>query len=361
MKHRVDAGRVTWGFLGRWWLILLLTLASAGAGYAAASKMSPVYRAQGSVLVGQPFGAANPGKEYIEASQQLAQAYADIATRQPVLEGVIDDLGLPLTWNDLRNQISIEIPPDNLQLIEVAVEAGNPKVAERILDQLLNRILQLSSVDSQLEAQGIQGFIRSRLKRLQGDIRQRQREIDELERELSAAAPAEIPGLQRSIEAKQDLVIQWQSNYSALLDFLGAGASPNDLEILETSETQATPVRPDVPLYTALAGAAGLFAGLALAYALEFRRERRFLGEVASARNTGDVAFSGVEASPSVSSARNGLDESPTEQGEGWLTDPDDRPDPSVLPARQNERRETVPDQSDPDAAIVRGTGSRSR
>ena len=171
-----------------------------------------LFSAPGSILVGRPFNAANPDKEYIESSQQLAQAYADIATRQPVLEGVVDDLGLSVTWMELRDQVSVEIPADNPQLIEVAVEASSPEAAKQASNQLLDRILQLSQVESQFEDQEIQEFVTSRLETLQEDIRERQRRIDELERALSVADPEEVadltstdrrkPGARRSMAVK---------------------------------------------------------------------------------------------------------------------------------------------------------------
>ena len=63
-------------------------------------------------------------------------------------------------------------------------------------------------------------------------------------------------------------MVQWQMNYSDLLSFRGEETSPNDLQILETSGSQARLVRPDIPLYTALAAGVGFFLGLALAYAV---------------------------------------------------------------------------------------------
>jgi capsular polysaccharide biosynthesis protein len=312
MKQRVDSGRVARGFGRRWWMILLLTLLVAGAGYAAASRMKPVYSATGSILVGRPFSAANPNKEYIEASQQLAQAYADIATRQPVLEGVVDDLGLPVTWTELRDRVNIEVPADNPGLIVVAAEAGSREAAAQILNLVLDRILQLRPDESRVEGQEIQDFVRSRLETLQEDIRERQRRIDDLERAQGDASPEEIVDLRAQIDANQELVIQWQANYSALLTFRGEQASPNDLQILETSGTQTTQVRPDVPLYTALAGGVGFFLGLALAYWLEFRRKEEMSRGFDSPVGTADTEPSGSvpqsQASPPSQDSDEELD-----------------------------------------------------
>jgi capsular polysaccharide biosynthesis protein len=300
MDQRVDSRRVLGGLGRRWWLILLLTLLGAGAGYAAAATMEPAYQATGSILVGRPFEAANPDKDYIEASQQLAQAYADVASRQPVLEGVVDDLSLSTTWTDLRDRMSADVPEDNPQLIVVTVEASSPGAAAEISNQILDRVVGLSPTQGQVDVEEIQSFVSSRLETLQRDIRNQQLRIDELEQALSVAAPKEIGDLQAQIDASQELLIQWQANYSGLLNFFGEQASPNQLQVLETSVSESTPVRPLVPLYTALAGGAGFFVGLAIAYALEFRREQRLSREFVAAGSAGGTESSRGEPAPPV-------------------------------------------------------------
>jgi polysaccharide biosynthesis transport protein len=357
MKDRVYADRVAGGALRRWWMILLLALLVAGAGFFAASNLKPVYRAPGSILVGRPFDAANPDKEYIESSQQLAQAYADVATRQPVLEGVVDDLGLAVTWMELRDQVSIEVPADNPQLIEVAVEAGSPETAEQVSNQLLDRILQMSQVESQLEDREIQKFVTSRLETLEQDIRERQRRIDELEESLSVADPLEVANLRAQVDANQELVVRWQTNYSALLSFRGEGASPNDLQVLESGRTQATPVRPDVPLYTALAGGAGLFLGLALAYALEFRRERRLSRESVRAARTTGAEPSGAVPQPEVSSTGQVSDEAYDSKAIGPRAGSYDAPHTAVPPHPGERGAITLDDPTESDDSRIRTAG----
>jgi capsular polysaccharide biosynthesis protein len=315
MNDRVDLGRVVRGGR-RLSLILLLTLLGAGAGYTVAATMEPVYRATGSILVGRPFQAANPNKEYIEASQQIAQAYADIATRQPVLEGVIDDLGSPITWTQLRDRVSVEVPADNPQLILVAVDASSPGAAARILNELLDSVVQLSPAKSKLEDREIQDFVNSRLETLQRDIRERQRRIDKLELALSDAALEDVDDLQAQIDANQELVIQWQTNYSALLNFFGQDASPNDLQVLKDSGHGSGPVRPVVPLYTALVGGAGFFVGLALAYALEFRRTGGLSKKSASAGRTGVTGPREAVPQPQTFAPEGVRDEAPARMGD---------------------------------------------
>jgi capsular polysaccharide biosynthesis protein len=354
MKHRVDSGRVAWGFGRRWWMIMLLTLLVAGAGYAAASMMKPVYRATESILVGRPFSAANPNKEYIEASQQLAQAYADIATRQPVLEGVVDDLGLRVNWTELRDHVNIEVPADNPGLIVVEAEAGSREAAAQILNQLLDRILQLRPAESRLEDQETQDFVRGRLETLQEDIRERQRRINELERALITASPEEIVDLQAQIDAHQELVVQWQVNYSDLLSFRGEETSPNDLQILETSGTQATLVRPDVPLYTALAGGVGFLLGLALAYALEFRRERRLSKEsVSAARTAGTEPSSAASQGPPSQVSDEAHDSKAIDRRD----DPPEAPSYPAVPAHLGGRGPIALDPTDSDDSRIRTAG----
>lgn len=255
MNQRVDSVRVLGGVGRRWWLILLLMLVGAGAGYAVAAVTEPAYQATGSLLVGRPFEAANLDKDHIEVSQQLAQAYADVARRRPVLEDVVDELGLNTTWTELRDRTSADVPEVNPQLIVITVEAGSPADASEISNQILDRMVGLSPTQSQK-------------------------------------------------------------------------SSPNQLQVLETGESKSTPVRPVTPLYTALAGGAGFFVGLALAYALEFRRERTLSREFAARERADRRGLSStVQAPPPPPpSPRQGSEEKPDSPVNGLGPDTESSP-----------------------------------
>ena len=276
--------------LRRWYLLLLLTIGGAGIGYVASSVVPPVYQATTSILVGQPLQAADLSKDDIEASQQLALTYADVVRRQPILDGVVKSLDLYASWQDLRDRVHTELPPDNPQLIVLTVDAASPGEAVDIASETADQLIALSPTGGEFQAAtDIQDFVRSRLDALQRDIRQRQQQVRQLERELAVAGSAlASQDLQRRIEAHQNLIIGWQQNYASLLNLLEAQESPNYLELLERAEADPIPVRPDIILNTGLGAGIGLFLAIGIAYLLEggsrrFQRPRSYEDEFPSA------------------------------------------------------------------------------
>jgi capsular polysaccharide biosynthesis protein len=270
--------------VARWWLILPLALLGAGAGYAASLQLRPVYEATTSVLVGEIFEDPNLTKDYVESTQSLTATYADLVRRQPVLEQVVNDLGLRASWPQLRDRVRVQLPPSNPQLIAITAEADSPRDAELIAGALADALIASSPTNSnEANALDVKGFIQSRLEILQRDIARGQRTLDRLQLRYAAAPPEGKRELGDRIEEQQRLIVDWQSNYSALLSVLASEESPNTLRILETPSFSSVPIRPNIPLNTALAAATATLLAMGIAYALEFRYHTFLRSRVATA------------------------------------------------------------------------------
>jgi capsular exopolysaccharide synthesis family protein len=64
-------------------------------------------------------------------SERLTNTYAELIERQPVLSGVIEELGLTLTEEDLSSRLSVSAVR-NTQLLRIVVEDPDPKMASAI-------------------------------------------------------------------------------------------------------------------------------------------------------------------------------------------------------------------------------------
>jgi capsular polysaccharide biosynthesis protein len=275
-RNVVSTSRAIGGIVRRWWLLIPLTLLGAAIGYAASLQIRPVYEATTSVLVGQIFEDPNLTKDYVETTQSLTATYADVTKRQPILQDVVDELGLRASWTQLRNRVRVVLPASNPQLISLTVDADSPADAEAIATELANRLVAMSPTEAEVtQTFQIRDFVQSRLDSLQEDISQGQQRLDFLERSFSAAASIkERNGWGRRIEAQRNLIIDWQNNYSTLLSALATKESPNTLQILEPASSSGVPVRPNTRLNTALGAVAALCLAMGIAYALEFRLHR---------------------------------------------------------------------------------------
>ena len=89
--------------------LILVVIVLAGLGALAASLTARrSYDSEAKVLVGQSLSATNPDLNQLAASQQLSTTYAQIATTRPIMQGVIDKLGLKIDATTLQRQVTVE-------------------------------------------------------------------------------------------------------------------------------------------------------------------------------------------------------------------------------------------------------------
>src|SRR5215207_7004013 len=115
------------------WLILLATVLAAGSSYIASLLAVPVYRTT-TLMVSQIIESRNPDAGDIFASQQLAQTYVQLITKEPILRATVETLGLDRDWRTLRGQVSAS-PIQGTQLLAVSVVDTSPPRAKAIADQ----------------------------------------------------------------------------------------------------------------------------------------------------------------------------------------------------------------------------------
>ena len=97
------------------WLIFLATLLAAGSSYFVSIAQTPIYRTTTTLMVSQITQNSNPNSGDIYASQQLAQTYVQLITREPILSATANALGLGQNWESLKGQVSA-IPIAGTQL-----------------------------------------------------------------------------------------------------------------------------------------------------------------------------------------------------------------------------------------------------
>jgi non-specific protein-tyrosine kinase len=256
--------------LRQWWLLVLAAVAGAAIGFAVSQAQPRIYQAATTLIVGQSIQSTQLDSRDILTSQQLAQTYADIARRQPVLQGVVDTLGLPDSWNAVKRRVTIKLI-DGTQLLEIRAEATSPEEAARIADEVANQLILLSpTANAQHQEDENQIFVRQQLEDLQTKIEAGQARVNELEAKLTDALLTSRPAvtstlqtdrvlsIQNEINVLERLIADRQANYAQLLTFTDVKNSSNHLSIIEPAQIDATAIRPNVRLNAALAGVLGL-------------------------------------------------------------------------------------------------------
>lgn len=256
----------------RWWLILLGALLGAALGYGISQKLPIVFEATASLMVGQSIQATDLNSQDIQTSERLALTYAEIAERQPVLQGAVEALELPVHWQQLRRQVEVK-PVVGTQLLEVTAEAASPKEAQLLANEIARQLILLSPTSPQLNEAGQESilFVRERLSSLESRIQNAQARIAELESVMATASTATgMEVLQDEVNTLEGLITDWENNYAGLLGVVKEEKSANYLAIIEIAQLDPNPVRPVVQLNVLLASVVGLFLALGLVVMLEY-------------------------------------------------------------------------------------------
>jgi non-specific protein-tyrosine kinase len=255
----------------RWWLLLLLTGMAVGLAYSVSKRQTPVYEAKVTVLVGEITQVANLNREDVQMSELFAQTYADLAVRQPVLQGVVEMLNLNTTWERLKEQVYVS-SIDGTQLIEIRVEANLPDLARSIADEVAKHLILLGPENlSDREGDFVESFVHQQMEETQTRILSGQQRIKEIEISMSETkATARLVELQTEKTNLEQYVADLVLNYVQLSSMTGQNKNPNSLSIIEPAYAKNVPIRPRVDLTMLLGGGLGMLLAIGIIFLWEF-------------------------------------------------------------------------------------------
>ena len=248
-----------------WWLLVAATLVATISGYIAVSRMPRIYQATTSLMVGQSLREANPTNQDLWISEQLAQTYREIVTRQPILQGAADALGLPFVPR--AEDVSAWLVPGT-QLLGIGVRDTDPERARALADAIAHELIEQTPNEVE-EDQARQGFVRSQLQSLEENIKSTEEEILAEQAKLDAADSARaIEQYQTYITALQDKLASYQATYASLMQSMEGRT--NYIAVFEPASTNPTPVSPRMMETVLLAAASGFLLALGGIFLIEF-------------------------------------------------------------------------------------------
>jgi len=264
--------------LRKLWLLILVALLAASIGYEASRWQIPVYEATTTIMVGQFIQATEISRTDLLTNEVLAQTYADMALRRPVLQGVVDTLDLPDTWRGLKTQVRAK-RVEGTQLIQITAEAGSTELAQAIADEVARQLTLLSpkALQNPRKSQASE-FVSEQVTNLQKKIELGRARLQELQADSVKAfelqSVEQIQQSQIAIDTLAALISNWESDYTQMLIYLENENRSNSLTIIESAQASSDPVRPRTDLNTALAGAVGFLLALGLVLFLGLRDDR---------------------------------------------------------------------------------------
>lgn len=246
----------------RWWWLLILAMAIAGGVAVRSAAHTPrFYRSGATILVGRVTQQANPDANAFTLLDRLTAFYANIATRQPVLDGAAKSVSPPTSADAIAPRVQARAITGT-QFIEVTFLDPDPRRAAAIANAVATELIKQSPTPDASQNAEQAKFTQEQLLDLQTKITDAQSQIKKLENDIaqssSAAEIADARGKAKELQAEVD---GWRTGYSTLL----IQAQPSATNFLSIVEPAAVPSAPVSASRTVVVGMGGVL-GLGLAF-----------------------------------------------------------------------------------------------
>lgn len=248
--------RIVSMFLRWMWLLILATVLSGLAAYWFGTQQPAEYEASIRLIVGPGVDGLSPDLNDLRAGAQLMQTYSALATTRPVLQAVVDELGLEESPQRLRTKIAVRDNSDT-QILTIFVRDEDPLRAAAIANSMASVLLRLSPSGGESPAALLMSQIRSQAATIEGNIITSEERILQLEEDLQAATTAQEQQLYIDRLAQERArLAESQSTLALLLDSL-LNTPTNQVKIVEPAIIGVA-ISQSLPLLVLIGGAAGL-------------------------------------------------------------------------------------------------------
>jgi non-specific protein-tyrosine kinase len=274
-----------------WWLVVVATVIATGSSYMATRSMPRTYSSRARVMVGESIQNRNPDYLSISVAQQLALTYAELATTRPMLQGVVDRLGLQSSPDILKGMVAVTLV-EGTQILDISVVDTDPVRAAAIANAVGEELIDQSPGGANSPEAGIRRGVEEQLTDLKDRIDFTEEEIQNLEAAILEEDSARaISELKNRRDLLQQQINQWQATYAQLYAAY-TGNQANTLNIVERAEPNYAPIGPRTTINVALAGAIGALLAIGAIMLLEFLDDTVKSGEELA--NLTELPFLGI-------------------------------------------------------------------
>lgn len=136
-EEEIDLRELFGNLLEHWLLIVAATLIAAVVGLAGTKLfITPQYRASVNLIVNsRQETTGNLTNDNINSAKNLVSTYAIIMKSNIILDEVIDNLNLDMTYNELSKKVTVEAV-NSTQVMQLAVTDPDPEQAVEIVEEI---------------------------------------------------------------------------------------------------------------------------------------------------------------------------------------------------------------------------------
>ena len=265
------------------WLIVLVALLSGGVAFYISSQTTPIYQTSTRLLVSDPPAVQSLNYSGIVNGSSLTGTYAKMLVDRPVLQGVIEQLNLPMTSDELKPLISVDII-SGTQLLSITVDNTNPiqaaDIANTIADVFTQRIRDLQAQRYSATRDGLAQRVSDMEKKVSDTSNAITAEKQALGIPLvitpspNGSTISAIPESPLLIQLESRLT-EYQRLYSGLVTNyeqvrLAEAQTSTNVFVAETASVPRTPISPNTSRTTLLAAVVGAMMAAGLVFIIEY-------------------------------------------------------------------------------------------
>ncbi|HNR46022.1 MAG TPA: polysaccharide biosynthesis tyrosine autokinase [Anaerolineaceae bacterium] len=231
------------------WLIVLVALVAGAGAFMYSSRLTPYYKAATTIMINEAPATQTTDLTSLALSERLASTYAELMLKQPVLEDVINKLGLNVSSGELKQMITVSAVK-NTQLLLISVESTDPVLSAAIANTLVQEFsVQIQEIQSARFSQSKE-TLEAQLADIESQV------TYYAEQSASVTDPAEK-------EAVDSKLAQYREIYAGLLQSyeqvrLSEAEVVSSIVQVEEATVPTVPVRPDILKTTLMAAMIGL-------------------------------------------------------------------------------------------------------
>ncbi len=263
-------GTILWHWA---WLIVLGTLLGAGVAYISSSLTKDVYAASTTLLVNEaPSSGKTADYTSILTSERLASTYAQMMTKQPIVDAALKDLNLDPTDKTLPpRSISVNLVRDT-QLMVLQVESEDKQLAMNLANAIPTAFSsQNAAVQAERYADS-KANLTKEIDTLKEQIAANQAQINAIGTPPDPAKEAELARLQTELtQLRQSLAYLLQSYENIRL---AEAQSTSNIVVVEPATQPSSPIRPRKIQNTLLGALVGLMLSIGVVFLIEYLDDR---------------------------------------------------------------------------------------
>jgi polysaccharide biosynthesis transport protein len=243
-----------------WWLIALAAIIAGGASYLISKRMTPFYQSSTTVLVNAAPASKVSDYNSVMMSEQLTSTYAQMMSKDAVLNQVAKQIGLSNPPDQIKKWITVT-PVRDTQLIQVVVETTDPELSAKIANSIVDVFAtQIQDIQTQRFSQSKSA--------LETQLTDYEKQITDMTSDIAKTDTSDEK------DRLNEKITQYRGMYSNLLQSyeqirLSEAQSVSTVVQVESAVANLVPVKPKVTQNTLLAAVVGILLAAGLIFVRE--------------------------------------------------------------------------------------------